>query len=47
MQGPSFTKRTITVKDIVADLEQGLTNEQLMEKYELSHDGLKKLFVIS
>jgi hypothetical protein len=37
-------KRTIKAKDIVNDVRAGLTNLQLMEKYELSPKGLKSIF---
>ncbi len=37
-------KRTIKAKDIVNDLRAGMTNAQLMEKYELSAKGLTSIF---
>ena len=38
------TKRTIKARDIVNDLRGGLTNVQLMEKYQLSSKGLISIF---
>jgi hypothetical protein len=38
------TKRTIKAKDIVNDIRSGLTNLQLMEKYNLSSKGLQSIF---
>ncbi len=37
-------KRTIRAKDIVNDIRAGMTNLQLMEKYQLSSKGLESLF---
>lgn len=37
-------KRKIRAKDIVADVRAGLTNAQLMEKHQLSPEGLKGIF---
>jgi hypothetical protein len=37
-------KRKITAKDIVADVRAGLTNAQLMEKYQLSPVALNGIF---
>lgn len=36
-------KRRLEVKDIAQDLRAGLTDEQLMAKYNLSEDALKDL----
>jgi hypothetical protein len=38
------TKRTIKARDIVNDIRAGLTNVQLMEKYQLSSKGLVSIF---
>jgi len=38
------TKRTIKAKDIVNDIRSGMTNLQLMEKYNLSSKGLQSIF---
>jgi hypothetical protein len=37
-------KRKIRAKEIVADVRSGLTNAQLMEKYQLSEKGLQGIF---
>jgi hypothetical protein len=37
-------KRTIKAKDIVNDLRAGMTNVQLMDKYQLSAKGLASIF---
>ena len=36
-------KKTIMVAEIVADLDRGMPDEQLMKKYRLSPDGLGRL----
>jgi hypothetical protein len=38
------SKRTIKARDIVNDIRAGLTNLQLMEKYQLSSKGLISIF---
>jgi len=38
------SKRTIKARDIVNDIRAGLTNLQLMEKYQLSSKGLVSIF---
>jgi len=37
-------KKTVSVDEIVVDLKRGMSDEDLMTKYRLSEDGLKKLF---
>jgi len=37
-------KTTVMVADIVADLDQGMPDVQLMKKYELSPEGLGRPF---
>jgi hypothetical protein len=37
-------KRKIKGKDVVSDIRSGLTDSQLMDKYELSLTGLQKVF---
>jgi uncharacterized protein (DUF433 family) len=36
-------KKIIMVAEIVADLHQGMPDEQLMKKYRLPPDGLERL----
>ena len=43
VNGPASMKKTIMVAEIVADLDQGMPDEQLMKKYQLSPDGLERL----
>ena len=43
VNGPAYMKKTIMVAEIVADLDQGMPDEQLMKKYRLSRDGLERL----
>ncbi|MCA1961789.1 MAG: PilZ domain-containing protein [Desulfomonile sp.] len=38
------TKRTIKAKDIVTDIRSGMTDSELMDKYQLSAKGLESLF---
>jgi len=38
------TKRTIKAKDIVTDIRSGMTDAELMDKYQLSAKGLESLF---
>jgi hypothetical protein len=37
-------KRTIKAKEIVSDIRLGLTNQQLMDKYTISLNGLNNIF---
>ncbi len=37
-------KKTILITEIVSELDQGMTDEQLMTKYRLSRDSLERLF---
>lgn len=37
-------KRTIPVEEITADLQKGISDAELMKKYGLSKNGLKRLF---
>ncbi|MBI5251283.1 MAG: hypothetical protein HY912_17480 [Desulfomonile tiedjei] len=37
-------KRSISVSEITADLKSGIPDAELMKKYGLSEDGLKKVF---
>jgi len=37
-------KRTLEVKALVEDVNSGLTDQEMMSKYNLSEDGLKKVF---
>ena len=37
-------KRKITARDVLADLEAGLDDPELMEKYKLTSEGLQSLF---
>lgn len=43
-QGDSVAKRKITAKEILADLRSGLDDPALMNKYNLSSEGLQSLF---
>ena len=36
-------KKTVRVAQIVADLDQGMPDEQLMKKYQVSRNGLERL----
>lgn len=38
------TKRSIRAKEIVSDIRAGMTNHQLMEKYQVSLDKLQNIF---
>ena len=38
------TKRTIKAKEIVSDIRSGMTNRQLMDKYNISLDKLHNIF---
>jgi hypothetical protein len=38
------TTKKINAKAIMTDLKEGLTDSQLMEKYDLSFQGLQELF---
>ncbi len=35
--------KTVKVAEIVADLEQGMSDEWLIKKYQVSQDGLEKI----
>ncbi len=39
-----MSKRKLKAKQILEDLEAGLTDDQMMEKYRLSSNGLKSMF---
>lgn len=39
-----MSKRKITAKDILTDLEAGLDDRELMEKFKLTSEGLQSLF---
>ncbi len=43
-QGPSRMTRSIEVAELLSNLKQGMTDKELMEKYEISADGLRSLF---
>lgn len=40
----SLVRKTMSVAEITADLKRGLSDEELMTKYRLSEDGLRRLF---
>lgn len=40
----SSVKKTISVEEITADLQRGVPDAELMKKYGLSEDGLRRLF---
>ncbi len=39
-----MAKKTIGAKAILADLKEGLTDDELMSKYQISEADLKKIF---
>jgi len=43
-EGVASMKVSISVAEITADLRHGLSDAELMRKYGLSKDGLKKVF---
>ncbi len=38
-------KREIKGREIIEDIRLGLTDDEIMEKYKLSHQGLRSLFL--
>jgi len=37
-------KKTVIVAEILADIKRDMSDEELMAKYRLSEDGLRRLF---
>ena len=43
-RGPPLGKKTINVKEILADIKAGMDNTGLMERYRLTEKGLQSVF---